>query len=97
MNDNIEELETIEEKEIVKYLELEESLLRLEKNPDFKKVFMDFYMGEWAKERIGLLATAISQDRVKVMELLVGVANFENFMLFIKNMASSARSEAKQK
>ncbi len=89
------ELEQIAEPELTKFIELAESLKRLETNPDFKKLFLDFYIKEWTAGRVSLLATNLKGQRPEIMEQLVSVANFQNFLVFIENMGSTAKADLK--
>lgn len=89
------ELEQIAEPSLEQYIELSESLKRLETNPDFKKVFLDFYLVNWVAGRTSLLATIYKNNRTEVMEQLISAANFQSFLAFIKNMGDTARAEQK--
>lgn len=75
------------------YQELSESLHRLETNPDFKKVFLDFYLNQFAAGRVELLNTPNKNMRADVFELLISVANFKDFIMFIHNMADSYKHD----
>lgn len=74
-----------------KYVELNEALIRLENNKDFKEVFLDFYCKEYASERVSLMDTFNKQVRADQIELMVSIANFQQFMTLVHNMAESTK------
>lgn len=82
------ELETVD---INGYLEMGEALLRLENNPDFKKVILDGYCGQSVKESVSLLATpAMNKNRVNIMEDLIAASNLQYYFQMIKNFHAGA-------
>jgi hypothetical protein len=86
------ELETIE---INHHLEMGEALLRLEQNPDFKKVILDGYFREKALASVSLLAVPqIKQQgqRPDIMEDLVATSNLQYFFQTIHNFYQGAKA-----
>ncbi|ENT7339503.1 hypothetical protein ACFF5S_001627 [Campylobacter coli] len=75
------------------YIELSESLYRLSENTDFKKVFLDYYTKEYASDRVSLLNTPNKGMRADIIELLISIANFQDFIHFVHNMAESTRAD----
>ena len=87
------ELETVE---INGYLNMGEALARLEKNPDFKTVIMEGYLGQNVKDSVSLLAVpaVIKQgERSGIMEDLVAASNLQYYFQMVKNFHEGALSD----
>jgi hypothetical protein len=75
-------------------IEMLESLERLEKNNDFKKVILDGYCKDEVLRASSLLAdpTIKSQGRrPDVMEQLVAISTFENYLMIIRKLGEQAK------
>ena len=83
--------------ENVYWAEMAQSLERLEKNEDFKKVILEGYFKDKAINGVSLLAT----DHVKrggfrgdIMEQLVAISQLEDYFITIKGLGTTpAESE----
>ena len=91
-----EELETVE---VQYWVDMLESLERLEKSPDFKKVMLDGYIREKALDSVSLLANpAIKKrnERGDVMEDLVAISNLQYYLRMIHTMGSNGRQDLEE-
>ena len=91
-----EDLETVE---VQYWVDMLESLERLEKNPDFKKVMLDGYIREKALDSVSLLAKpAIKKrnERGDVMEDLVAISNLQYYLRMIHTMGSNGRQDLEE-
>ena len=81
---SLEQLETeVEVAEINHDIEMGEALLRLEKNPDFKKIIVDGYLDQKVKSSVSLLAVPnIKQrgERPDIMEDIISASNLQFFL-----------------
>lgn len=73
------------------WAELYESLERLEKNSDFKKVILDGYF----KDRAVTATSALASPRVRaegtralIMEDLVAISKLQHFFMMVKDLGS---------
>jgi hypothetical protein len=80
-----------------KRIELEESLIRLENNLDFKKL-VDYYVKDEASRLVGLLGEPTfnhsdkkSMYREDIKEQMLGIAMFVNSMRNIHSIAGQAK------
>lgn len=90
MPTNSQELETIPNQY---WIDMYESLIRLEKNPDFKKIIMDGYIVSKALDSVSMLAVESvkkNNQRVNVMEDLVAISNLQAFFRMISNLGRDA-------
>ena len=79
-----------------KWIEWAEALERLERNEDFKKVFLEGYLKERAVDAVSLLARGdikANGKRPDVIEYLVGISQFEDFMHTVKTMGANAKQD----
>ena len=90
------ELFTLPDTEGKKWLELESSLEKLQHNQDFKRVIEEGYLKEFAIRQTSLMFSDNIQNRSKVIEHLISIANFESYIRTIKNMASYYKQQLKQ-
>ena len=91
-----EDLETVE---VQYWVDMLESLERLEKSPDFKKVMLDGYIREKALDSVSLLANpAIKKrnERGDVMEDLVAISNLQYYLRMIHTMGSNGRQDLEE-
>lgn len=91
-NQDAVELEGIDQNH---HLEMGEALLRLEKNPDFKKVILDGYLSEKVQASVSLLAVPqIKQQgqRPDVMEDLVAASNLQYWFHTVKQFYEGAKN-----
>ena len=91
-----EELETVD---VQYWVDMLESLERLEKSPDFKKVMLDGYIREKALDSVSLLANpAIKKrnERGDVMEDLVAISNLQYYLRMIHTMGSNGRQDLEE-
>lgn len=73
--------------------ELYQSLERLKKNDDFKKVITEGFMKELAERNVSLLADERTKQegrRPDVIELLVAISHLNYFFFTIENMGAPA-------
>lgn len=85
--------------EIYKWREYKESLERLERNEDFKKVFLEGYLRERAVDAVSLLAkedVKQSGRRSDIIEILVAISQFEDYMHTVKAMGTSAEQDMEE-
>ena len=75
-------------------LDLDASLQRLLNNPDFKKVFVNHYLGTYVLEKKDLLTR--SDVRGGVMEALVATAYFKSYITNIHMRAVEYKTAKKQ-
>lgn len=79
-----------------KWIDWKNSLERLERNSDFQKVFLNGYMKDRAVEAVSLLARGdikAQGKRPDIMEYLVGISQFQDFMQTITAMGQSAEQD----
>jgi len=91
---NQEDTQMLEEAN--QWMEWAEALKRLERNDDFRKVFLDGYVKDRAVDAVSLLARGdikASGKRPDVIEYLVGISQFEDFMHTVKAMGSNAQQD----
>ena len=91
-----EDLETVE---VQYWVDMLESLERLEKSPDFKKVMLDGYIREKALDSVSLLANpAIKKrnERGDVIEDLVAISNLQYYLRMIHTMGSNGRQDLEE-
>lgn len=93
--DNVE-LETADRTALInKY----EALERLLENPDFKLVVLEGYLKEKAVDSVSLLATDYTRRhnvRGAIMEELVAISAFEEYMRMIQSLGAPAKEEAEE-
>lgn len=93
--DNVE-LETADRTALInKY----EALERLLENPDFKLVVLEGYIKEKAVDSVSLLATNYTRRhnlRGAIMEELVAISAFEEYMRMIQSLGARAEEEAEE-
>ena len=93
--DNVE-LETADRTALInKY----EALERLLENPDFKLVVLEGYLKEKAVDSVSLLATDYTRRnnvRGAIMEELVAISAFEEYMRMIQFLGAPAKEEAEE-
>ena len=84
-------------------IDLQDSLIRLKNNADFKKVFMNEYVQKEAVRLVGLLGdTVINQApnkealREDFHERMIGIARFSEFMRQINALGNKAREQLEQ-
>jgi hypothetical protein len=65
--------------QLISKIELESALERLKQNSDFKKVFIEYYLGEYKDILAGYItsATVGTHERATAVETLAGIANFK--------------------
>jgi hypothetical protein len=86
----------LEEIETTQWRELNEALLRLEENEDFKKVILDGYFKDKAVNQVSLLATDyIKRNNLRgfVMEELVAISALQGYFAMLKNLGGSFEDE----
>lgn len=74
-------------------IELYEALLRLEKNKDFQKVILEGYLKNKALASVSMLGvdTVVKRgERSLVIEDLVAISNFNQYLLLVKAFGESA-------
>lgn len=79
-------LETVENEY---WIELADALVRLEKNPDFKKVILEGYFKDAAIDKVSLLATRYIKEkglRGEVIEQMVAISQLQDYFITIKNL-----------
>ena len=89
MENQIDSLLEVEDTEYAYWQELRQALERLEKNEDFKKVILDGYFTDKAKNGVSLLANPqikATGKRGEVMEELVAISQLQDYFLVIKAM-----------
>ena len=82
-----EELE-LEQAELIYTTDMGEALLRLEANPDFKKIIVEGYLDKGVQDSVSLLAVpAIIQrgERPAVIEDLIAASNLKFFLYTMRN------------
>lgn len=75
------------------WVDMKESLDRLETNEDFKRVVLEGYFKDKAINGVSLLATDYVVNgglRTRVMESLVAISQFEDFLKTIKDLGSAS-------
>lgn len=77
-------------------IELDLALNRLLNNDDFRKVFVDFWLGEYKNSLASELfsETVASQYRAGIVEKLAGIANFEVYFFGKSEEPSQLSKEA---
>lgn len=84
-----------------KQIELQESLIRLMNNSDFKKVFLENYTKEEPSRIVALLAESsfnmVEPNRKKMYredleERLIGIARFSEYLRQISSIAEKAKA-----
>lgn len=73
------------------WVSMHESLERLKRNDDFKRVILDGYFKDKAINGVSLLATDYvkkNQLRAEIMEQLVAVSNLEDYFATISNLGT---------
>lgn len=80
-----------------KYIDKADALKRLENNADFKLVFTEGYIKDYAARLVGLLgeqnlnlAGNKALEREEIMESLHGVARFQTYMNNVYRLANQA-------
>lgn len=74
---------------------VDEALVRLEKNKDFQ-LLIDTYTINYALDKVSLFATSNTQlDRKILLELMVSIANFKEFLGLIRVLAERVRDDEK--
>lgn len=79
------------------WYDLSISLDRLKDNSDFKKVFLDGYLKDYALSRMSLLNSNLNVERTRIIEILVGISNFESFCQMIYNFADNYKQKLQEK
>ena len=73
-----------------------DALERLEKNADFKKVFVDGYLKAKVLDSVSMLAVPsikTNGERPDVMEDLVSISNLQYHLFMIKQLGEGARQD----
>lgn len=81
------------------WVEMKESLERLEQNEDFKKVILEGYLKDKALNGVAILADpGIKQrgERSDVMEELVAIANLRYYLGMIYNLGDAAKQDLEE-
>ena len=93
----LEEMQEMKE-ENLKFIEREESLQKLLKNRDFKKVFTEYYCKDYAVRLVSLLGDHSlnlsgkkNEEREELTEKMIGIARFQTFMRSVELLADQAR------
>lgn len=71
------------------WVDLAEALVRLESNPDFKKVILDGYLKDKAIDGVSMLAhpeVKRRNQRGDVFEALVAISQLQDYFITIKNL-----------
>lgn len=77
-----------------KYIEYAEMLDRLHNNKDFKSLFLEHYCEDFTIRLTNLLADPMLADkREDLVESLVSIAKFNNFMRLVYTEATTAEKE----
>lgn len=79
-----------------KWIDWKNSLERLERNDDFQKVFLNGYIKDRAVDAVSLLARGdvkAQGKRPDIMEYLVGISQFQDFMQTVQAMGQSAEQD----
>lgn len=65
--------------QLISKIELESALERLKQNSDFKKVFVEYYLGEYKDVLASYISSATvgTHERATAVETLAGLANFK--------------------
>ena len=94
--ENQEELETVD---ISYWLDMLNSLERLQNNPDFKKVITNGYMKNKALDSVSMLADpGVKQrdERTDIMEDLVSISNLQYYLFMIKQLGEGAKVDMEE-
>ena len=73
------------------WVDMAEALLRLESNPDFKKIILEGYFKDRAVNGVSMLCNAEvmrRQQRGNIMETLVAISQLQDYFITIKNMGT---------
>lgn len=90
------QLEEVDVKETLYWVDLYNSLQKLKENPDFQKVILEGYFKEHAVRNVSLLANEQikrSGHRPDVMEALIGISSLNDFFDTIKGMGGYTQRE----
>ena len=71
------------------WVDLAEALVRLESNPDFKKVILEGYFRDKAVDGVSMLAhpeVKRRNQRGEVFEALVAISQLQDYFITIKNL-----------
>jgi len=96
---NNQTIAEVEDTEYLYWKDLKESLEKLEKNKDFKKVILEGYFKEKAVNGVSLLASPqIKRNgaRSDVMEALIAISQLEDYFLTIKAMGEEPEEDGSE-
>ena len=79
--------------QLISKIELESALERLKQNSDFKKVFVEYYLGEYREQLNDYIVSESvgTHERATAVEKLAGIANFK-YYFFGNSMTESQLS-----
>jgi hypothetical protein len=78
------------------WVELSESLIRLEDNEDFKKLILSGYIKDKALDSVSLLAVPAMKragERPDIMEDLIAISNLQYYFKMVKNFGAMAKED----
>lgn len=89
--------EQVLENETQYWVEMQESLTRLEKHPDFQRVILSGYFRDKAVNGVSMLAndqTIAQGKRPAVIEGLIAISHLEDHFITIKTLGTLAPADA---